>query len=446
MLPVLLLALAWPWPASADDLPPPGGGPIIMPYQASGLGPAGRDAYGVITGAPTRPGEAIRPASWVGGLPPQAPGGLPPQSAGPPPAWGASPCEEAQILARVATDVVLSHDLFAAVDELISRSKAKLSAHEIEKQRAALAEQVTAGLRQLLAHMNDPDPGNYVDPQQRALLVQLLQQQVEIKLIYQDFRRTVPAENLPHVEEQLGRDFEQTGLPELLKREGVQTRQDLEWKLRAKQSSIEREKRIYCEKMIANQWIFHELNMDKEVTHDQMLEWYQAHVTEFDKPARARWEELMVSFSRYKSPAEAYAALAQMGNQVLAGAPLAEVAKARSDGLTATSGGRHDWTARGSLASDRLDEALFTLPLGQLSPIIEGATGDHIIRVTERQPATRTPFAESQKEVREKIRKERINKQQREYLAKLHRQFPVWTIFDETTRRTKPPGEEPSRY
>ncbi len=234
---LLLLALAWPWPAAADDLPPAGGGPIVMPYQAPGPSPAGRDPYGVITGAPTRPGEAIRPASWVGGMPPPSAGGMPPASAAlaQQPAWGAIPCEEAQILARVATEVVLSHDLFAAVDDLISRNKEKLAADQIEKQRAALAEQVTAGLRQLLAHMNDPDPGSYVDPQQRALLVQLLGQQVEIKLIYQDFRRNIPAENLPHVEEQLGREFEQTGLPDLMKREGVQTRQDLVWKLHDKQ-------------------------------------------------------------------------------------------------------------------------------------------------------------------------------------------------------------------
>ena len=67
-----------------------------------------------------------------------------------------------------------------------------------------------------------------------------------------------------------------------------------------------------------------------------------------------------------------------MGNQVFAGAPFAEVAKAGSDGVTAAAGGQRDWTNKGSLACQELDRALFGLPVGQLSPIIEGPTGFHI--------------------------------------------------------------------
>ena len=171
-------------------------------------------------------------------------------------------------------------------------------------------------------------------------------------------------------------------------------------------------------------------NSNEEVTHEQMHSWYQAHLRDFDRPARARWEELMVSFAKHRSNEEAYGVMAEMGNQVLFGAPLADVARARSDGPSAEQGGLREWTSQGSLVCEDLDRALFDLRPGELSKIIQSKTGYHIVRVIERQPARRIPFLEAQKEIREKIRQERLREQYREYLKKIEKQFPIWTIFD----------------
>jgi parvulin-like peptidyl-prolyl isomerase len=123
--------------------------------------------------------------------------------------------------------------------------------------------------------------------------------------------------------------------------------------------------------------------------------------------------------------------LAAMGNEVLAGRPLADVARERSEGPTATSGGGFDWTGKGSLSSARLDEAIFALPVGQLSAIIEDGEQLHIVRVTERKEAGRTPFTEAQVEIRETLIAERRQQASDEYLAKLRQRTPVWTVFDD---------------
>lgn len=87
------------------------------------------------------------------------------------------------------------------------------------------------------------------------------------------------------------------------------------------------------------------------------------------------------------------------------------------------------------------------MPIGQLSRILEGPTGYHILRVTERQNASRTPFQEAQKEIREKIRQDRIKKQYREFIERVRKQFPIWTIFDDSVKKAKPAEpDEPSRY
>ena len=127
-----------------------------------------------------------------------------------------------------------------------------------------------------------------------------------------------------------------------------------------------------------------------------------------------------------------------MGNEILAGKPLADVARARSEGPTASQGGLFDWTNEGSLASKRLDEAIFSLPVGQLSAIIEDEPSPnladqgalHIVRVVERKEAGRTPFLEAQVGIRETLVAERQRKATDDYLGKLRERTPVWSVFD----------------
>ena len=53
----------------------------------------------------------------------------------------------------------------------------------------------------------------------------------------------------------------------------------------------------------------------KRFTHEQMLQWYQTHLSHFETPCRARWEELMVRIAKYPSKADAYAAIAERGTK-----------------------------------------------------------------------------------------------------------------------------------
>ena len=167
----------------------------------------------------------------------------------------------------------------------------------------------------------------------------LLKRLIDTKMIYNDARNTLPTENIAGVDESISKEFMESQLKRLFKQAGVHTQEDLDRKLRALGSSLEREKRWFMQWMLAQYWIKQQVKTDEEITHLEMLEWYQGHLHVFDKPARARWEELMVRIDKRPSKAEAYAALARMGTQVLRGAPLAQVAKAQSDGLTAGNGG-----------------------------------------------------------------------------------------------------------
>ena len=76
------------------------------------------------------------------------------------------------------------------------------------------------------------------------------------------------------------------------------------------------------------------------------------------------------------------------------GAAFAEIAKAKSDGFTAKDGGVHDWTTKGALQCKAIDDALFTLQVGQMSSIIDSGPAFHIIRVwsAKKRAGSRLPM------------------------------------------------------
>ncbi|MEN6459088.1 MAG: peptidyl-prolyl cis-trans isomerase [Thermoguttaceae bacterium] len=347
--------------------------------------------------APANPGAPSRPSTWPTDPSPDQRTGSSGRDKGLP-AGELHVCEGAVKLGGVGQEIILASEIMPSVNEFCMRNQGRIPSAEIEAQR-------------------------------KQLIQQGLQRRIETLLITQDAKRTIPSEGWTHVHEQLGKMFEEQELDKMIKQSGANSRTELDAKLKMVGSSVEKMKRAYCEHELARQWVGMQIKVNEEVTYDQMLTYYRKHTDDFTKPSRAKWEELMIGFARYPTKEAAGEAIARLGNQVVAGAPFAEVAKA-SDGVTASKGGRRDWTAQGSLVCQAIDQALFTLPVGQLSPIIEGPTGFHIVRVTQREEVMVTPFLEAQVEIRTKIMEERRKKQITEYLDKLKGRTAVWTIFD----------------
>jgi len=326
------------------------------------------------------------------------PGLLPPADPPEPQRSVAKPCEGAQIVAKVGRHVILEGELDAAANQFL-----------LENQRR-------------------------ITPEEREMLKrQLLRQQIELKLVLEDALREIPQENLEKIRESLTEQFEETELPKRMERAGVRSRLELERKLRQVGSSVEREKRAFIEQAIAQYHIGQVLLpvTEKSISPEEVLAEYQRNIADYRHKARARWEQLTVRKSNHPDPAGARTKLAMMGNQVINGAPFAEVARAYSEESGAARGGQHDWVTRGSLVSEVLDQAIFGLPVGRLSQILEDDEGYHIIRVLERQEAYTTPFVEAQLEIRKRLVREKRKKRLAEYISQLREEIPVWTIYDD---------------
>lgn len=260
---------------------------------------------------------------------------------------------------------------------------------------------------------------------------QVVNQHIESMIVYVDACRTIPEDRLPEIEKKVNEAFDQQQLPRLVKDAGVASAQEYEQLLRSRGQSIDRIRKTFFERALAQQWIQQKVTSDTEIPHADMIAWYENHLDEYDFEAKARFEQLTVKITPQRPREQAWNLLAAMGNDVLERKPFAEIARTRSEGPTASQGGGYDWTHRGSLASKVLDEAVFTLPVGQLSAILDDGAMLHIVRVTERIEAGRTPFIEAQVGIRDTLQQERRKKEMDEYLAKLKERTPVWTIFDD---------------
>jgi parvulin-like peptidyl-prolyl isomerase len=316
----------------------------------------------------------------------------------------------AQIIARIGTETILASDILPLADDALNQQLSKMP----KEQREAI----------------DPEELEKT----RWLYVQkILEQLIETKMKYADAMANIPKERVPDIKTSVSENFEKTRLKSLMEKYGAANRSELESKMAAAGQSLERQRQLYFEAAMASSWENQHVNRHKEIPVSQVLGYYQQHMADFEFQSKARWEQLMANFEHFSSRQEAYRAICEMGNEVLRGADFAAVAQARSHGPTASKGGQHDWTSQGALVSKEIDAAIFTLPVGRMSQIIEDAKGFHIIRVIERTEAGRKPFLEAQVEIREKLREESIDAQRDEFLAKIKERTPVWTVFGDSS-------------
>ena len=316
--------------------------------------------------------------------------------------------EAARIIARVGDDVILAGDLLGQVNQFLNQRIQQLSPAE----RSSITPEV-------------------LNTQRWRLIEQLLPQSIQGKLMYLDFRRSIPQERLPDIQDSLYQAFDEKQLPVLIERAKVKSAADLDQLLRSFGSSLSQQRLTFAEQLAAAQWKEKNASDPREVSHEDMLDYYRAHQADYRIPARVRWEQLAALDSKTGSEAESYSFVGKLGNEVWQGAAFEAVAKRSSHGPTASQGGKYDWTARGNLRSEVLEEAIFSLPVGRLSQRIRDADGCHIVRVIERQDEQMVPFQEVQEEIRDKIKAGRSKAALEKYLAQLRDEFPVWSIFDE---------------
>lgn len=308
-----------------------------------------------------------------------------------------------------------------------------------------VARQVEAQLDQAIARSGGSVTEDQLQEARVRLTRGLLQQTIRTKMMREAFLLdqvgTQSAEKREEADSKLTtrarQMFFETEVPELREQYKVTDLTALDDALREKGSSLAARQREFMDSMLGHLYIRSKVEREPTVSVAEIHEHYLTHSEDYQRPTRAKWEQLSVRFDKFANREAAHAAIWEMGREAYFGGSMQSVAREKSQEPFASRGGMHDWTTQGALASDPIDQQLFSIPLNAMSEIIEDQDGYHIIRVLDRQEAGVVPLSEVQDTIRATIRENKISESQREVMDQMQVLVPVWSLFPEDTPGAK---------
>jgi len=153
--------------------------------------------------------------------------------------------------------------------------------------------------------------------------------------------------------------------------------------------------------------------------------YYDAHAADFAIPAQATVREIVVKAGNSDREAKRAKAEEVRTRAAAAGADFAAIAAEASDAGTKKAGGLLGDVKKGDLAA-AIEKVAFSVPVGEVSPVIEADYGFHIIRVDARIEEGQKPFDEVKSEVETKIQNERFSTEYKSYMKKAWTEATIW--------------------
>jgi len=312
--------------------------------------------------------------------------------------------EAGRTAARVGDEVITLRELVVAVKDQVARHGGKIGQIPADELNM-IAQTILAGLIE------------------RSLIVQEAKRQLKDK------------KQMDRIHEAADKYWREEGLPPLLRQYMVENEYQLKEKISESGRSLEALRQNYIQDFIVQIFVHQKLSDKMKVELPEMLKYYNEHINDKENQRRAQivWRELLVEVGRHPSPADARRKADELLARLKAGEDFAKLAIAESEGpaLIKSQGGLMK-TAPGSYAVAAVNQAIETLPPGEISGIIEGPSSLHIVRVESRRAAGPATFAELQDQIRQRLTMEKMNREREALLTKLRSNTIVTTIFDGT--------------
>lgn len=156
---------------------------------------------------------------------------------------------------------------------------------------------------------------------------------------------------------------------------------------------------------------------DRVVTEKNMREYYDQHKAGFVIPELVEARHILATpFPDHqvtntkgddaKTEAEAKAKIERLMKEAAAGGSFEALARAWSEDVTASDGGRLEAFSRGRM-SKAIEDAAFSLAVGKVSDVLRTPYGFHLLLVEKRHPERQQSFDEVKERVRAAVAQER---------------------------------------
>jgi len=165
------------------------------------------------------------------------------------------------------------------------------------------------------------------------------------------------------------------------------------------------------------------LRAEQEVSPGELRSYYEANAKLFSRPGEVTLAHILF---KSKEGGQKPAARAQeIRRRITKGLSFEEAAARHSDdSANSNNGGNLGSFKRGEMLS-RLEEAVFSLPVGEVSKPIESPAGVHLLKVIRHNPGGCKPLSEVKAEVVERILDERVAERVEKLVTRLRSEGTV---------------------
>ena len=207
--------------------------------------------------------------------------------------------------------------------------------------------------------------------------------------------------------------------------------QDLTDLLESRGQTPDQFKRQLRRELAFEKFMEQELSARVEVSEQEAKNFFQADPERFNTPARVRMELIYLRIAPSATEAEIKdikAVAEELLGRLKNGQDFSRTAKIHSNAPSAENGGDTGYMDKPDL-EPKLAEAAFTLPIGQLSDIIQTASGYYIIRVLDRKEPTPRTYDQVREEVIQLIEMKKKQQMARDYLQQLKKEADIQLLI-----------------
>jgi len=179
-------------------------------------------------------------------------------------------------------------------------------------------------------------------------------------------------------------------------------------------------------------WLDRQIDFNQHVDDAEIAAVYTRDIHKYNTTAKVRWERISVPLFNFDNREQAHMVVSFLMNR----ASGTQVNTPPGFNPQAIENQTHPWSTRKQIASRRIAEMLFKLPVGQLSPIIEDQRAFHLVRVLERVAPRVTSQEDVAGEIRQQILQQRREAAGKQLLASLVQRSDIWTAFQTAPSNT----------
>lgn len=199
--------------------------------------------------------------------------------------------------------------------------------------------------------------------------------------------------------------------------------EDYKKKLAAEGNTLENVKKEIQGQMLRMRLLRREVQSKILVTDEEIGEYYDKNRQDYEGKEAVRIQQILLTApagADNKTRAGAKEQARQLRERILKGEPFEMLAAQYSKGPAAAQGGDIGFVERGVILPD-VEKVAFSLPVGQLSDVIESEMGFHVIAVIDKRGAGLKPLPAVRKEIKAKIEEEKVAKKYEEWIEGLRK-------------------------